>query len=48
MLDFRDYDFSDELLIEVINKRMQWYKDNAGDVMIVSKGKIYKILRYKK
>ena len=48
MLDFRDYNFSDELLTEVINKRMQWYKDDAGDVMIVSKGKIYKILRYKK
>lgn len=48
ILDLRENDFSEDLLVDVINKRMTWYKDNVGDIMIISKKTIFKILRYKK
>lgn len=48
MLDLGDNEFSEELLTQVISKRMNWYKDSVGDIMIVSRNKIFKILRYKK
>lgn len=48
MLDFGNIDISFEKLQETIDKRMQWVHDKTVDVMIVAKGKIIKILRYKK
>ncbi len=48
MLNLSDNDYSDEGLMQVINKRMNWYHDDVGDIMIVSKNKLIKILRYKK
>lgn len=48
MLDLRDTSYSMTELIRIVNNRMKWYNDYAGDILIVSNGKIQKILRYKK
>ena len=46
ILDYEEHEFSDELLMEVIQKRMQWHKNSVTDIMIVSRGKAVRILRY--
>lgn len=49
ILDYGEIDFSMTQLQTVIDKRMQWLAEGSGaDVMIVSRGKAVKILRYKK
>ena len=48
MLDFGDKDISVDDLLQVIEKRMKWYKGKTVDIMIVNKGNVVKILRYKK
>ena len=48
MLNYKEADVSKEKLIEVIDKRMQWYKDIAVDIMVVKGDKPFMILRYKK
>lgn len=49
ILDYRKNYFSLEVLQPVIEKRMQWLADGTGaDIMIVSRSKVVKLLRYKK
>lgn len=49
ILDYEEIDFSLVHLQAVIDKRMQWLAEGSGaDIMIVSRGKAIKILRYKK
>ena len=47
MLNFNNYNYDYDKLINVINDRMKWYYGTT-DIMIVKDGKIKKILRYKK
>lgn len=47
-IDFRNVSFSEGELQKVIDKRMQWVHDKTVDIMIISNGKIVKVLRYKK
>lgn len=47
ILNYRDNKIAIDEVIEVIEKRMQWSKLEQVDIMIVSKNKIEKILRYK-
>lgn len=46
ILNFEDIDFSMDELIKVIDQRMWWYPNDIVDIMIISKGKVVKILRY--
>ncbi len=46
ILNYEDNDFSMDELISVIDKRMVWYPNECADIMIISKGKIIKVLRY--
>lgn len=48
ILDLKEKEFSQDLLIEIINNRMKWYSENVGDIMIISNRKVFKVLRYKK
>lgn len=47
-LDFGDKDISLDTLLEVIENRMLYHKDRSADIMIIQKGKVIKVLRYKK
>lgn len=48
MLNLSDNNISIKDLIQVIEKRMKWYKGETIDIMIVSEGQVIKVLRYKK
>lgn len=49
ILRYGETDFSLEYLQAVIDKRMQWLAEGSGaDIMIVSRDKVLRILRYKK
>lgn len=45
-LNFGGNEISMEELIRVIEKRMYWYPDDCADIVIISKGKVVKVLRY--
>lgn len=47
-LDYGDRDISLDMLLNVIEKRMQWYKGEGLDIMIVQNGEVIKVLRYEK
>lgn len=46
MLNYGNNNISVGELLKVIEKRMQWYDNEAFDIMIVNKGEVIKILRY--
>lgn len=46
-LDFGNNNVSLDMLLNVIEERMQWYKGIGLDIMIVQKGQMIKVLRYK-
>lgn len=46
ILNLGDIDFSMDELRKAINLRMAWYPKECADIMIISKGRIIKILRY--
>lgn len=49
-LDFQNWSFSLNLLLEVIDKRVKWYRPNEDekiDILIISDGKLFCAIRYK-
>ena len=46
ILNYGDYEFDEKMLMDVIDERMHWYPDGSADILIISKGKLYKALRY--
>ena len=46
ILNMGDRELSFNELKKYIDKRMAWYSDDCADIIIISKGKIMKILRY--
>jgi SPP1 gp7 family putative phage head morphogenesis protein len=49
ILDYGEHDISLDVLQAVIDKRMQWLSEgNVTDIMIVRRGKVVKVLRYKR
>lgn len=48
ILNFGDNDISIDILLQVIEKRMKWYEGEPIDIMLVNKGEVIKVLRYKK
>lgn len=48
MINYGDYDVDLDFVLSAIVKRMQWYRGETMDIMLVHRGKVSKILRYKK
>ena len=48
ILDFKNNDFSFETLKRAIDERMKWYEHQNADIIVVSKGKLFCVLRYRK
>lgn len=48
MLNYGDHIIDNEKMLSVIEERMQWYRGETIDIMIVKNDRIYKVLRYKK
>lgn len=48
MIDYGDKDIDIEFIMRAIELRMQWYHGEAMDIMLVHRGNVLKILRYKK
>ena len=48
VLDYGDREFANELLLHIIEKRMQWCHLDSVDILILSNGQVRQILRYKK
>ena len=46
ILNYENRQFSMRELMKVIEKRMGWFPDKSTDIMIISKGKIVRVLRY--
>lgn len=46
-LDYGDNEISVELLNQIIHKRAMRYKDLRMDIMVINKGDVIEILRYK-
>lgn len=46
ILNFGDHEISMDKLIKTIDLRMAWYPDDSADIMIITNGKINKILHY--
>lgn len=47
-LDYGDRDISIDVLLSVIEERMQWYKGKSLDIVIVRSSEVIKVLRYEK
>lgn len=48
MIDYGDHDIDLDFVMKAIKLRMQWYHGEAMDIMLVHRGNVLKILRYKK
>lgn len=48
MIDYGDKDIDIEFIMRAIELRMQWYHGETIDIMLVHRGNVLKILRYKK
>lgn len=49
ILNYGDHDISMEILLAVIGKRMQWLPEGGkADVLVVIRGEIIKVFRYRK
>ena len=48
MINYGDYDIDLDFILSAIVKRMQWYRGDTMDIMLVHRGVVLKILRYEK
>lgn len=48
MINYGDYDIDLDSILSAIVKRMQWYRGDTMDIMLVHRGVVLKILRYEK
>lgn len=48
MIDYGEHDIDLDFIINAIEERMHWYHGDTIDIMLVHRGKVLKILRYKK
>lgn len=46
ILNFGNYEPDMAKLLKVIDKRMMWYPNDCADILIISKGKLIKAMRY--
>ena len=48
MIDYGEHDIDLDFIMDAIEERMHWYHGDTIDIMLVHRGKVLKILRYKK
>lgn len=48
MIDYGEHDIDLDFIMDAIEERMHWYHGGTIDIMLVHRGKVLKILRYKK
>lgn len=48
VINYGDYDIDLDFILSAIVKRMQWYRGDTMDIMLVHRGVVLKILRYEK